>query len=264
MTEFGLNYYLDHFTLASVLDILLVTLLLYTGFMLVRGTRAVQLLRGLIVLAVMFVALNSFLRLPAFGWVVSSVLPAVLVAIPVIFQPELRRALEQLGRAGGLLRTFRREHHDELLEALATASRRLSNRRHGALMVIERDTGLQEYIDTGTLLDARPSAELLAAIFYKDVDLHDGAVIIRNGRIVAAGCVMPLSTSLISDRKMGLRHRAALGISEVSDAIALVVSEETGYISIAHNGRILRRQDPDRLDAILQVFMQNPRQSSAA
>lgn len=264
MSQIDLSYYLEHFTLASVLDILLVTLLLYIAFMLVRGTRAVQLLRGLIVLAVLFVALNSFLRLPAFGWVVSSVLPAVLVAIPVIFQPELRRALEQLGRAGGLLRSWRRDQHDELLEALAVASRRLSNRRHGALVVIERETGLQEYIDTGTQLDALPSAELLAAIFFKDVDLHDGAVIVRNGRIVAAGCVMPLSTSLISDRKMGLRHRAALGISEVSDAIALVVSEETGYISIAHNGRILRRQDPDRLEAILRVFIQNPRQSTVA
>jgi len=120
------------------------------------------------------------------------------------------------------------------------------------------DTGLQEYIDTGIVLNAEPSPELLLTIFNKNTELHDGAVIVRNNKLAAAACVLPLSTSSLSDRQMGLRHRAALGISEVSDAVAVVVSEETGQVSIAHNGRILRRQDISRLDTILQAFLQRP------
>ncbi len=261
MFQLDLAYYLEHLNLTSVLDILLVTGILFAGLMLVQGTRAVQLLRGVLILALFIFILDAFFQLPALRWLARSIVPAFLVAIPVIFQPELRRALEQLGRASGFLRGLRRDPEEAMLEALATACRRLSGRRHGALIIVEQDTGLQEYIDTGIKLDALPTAELLVTIFHKDVDMHDGAVILRNGRIVAASCVMPLSTSLISDRKMGLRHRAALGVSEVSDAIALVVSEETGQISIAHNGRMLRKQDPDRLEAVLRVFLQNPRQA---
>jgi diadenylate cyclase len=145
--------------------------------------------------------------------------------------------------------------------AVKDASIRLSQRRHGALIVFERDTGLQEYIDTGILLNSEVSPDLLLTIFNKNTELHDGAVIMRNGKLAAAACVMPLSTSSLTDRQMGLRHRAALGISEVSDAVAVVVSEETGQVSIAHNGRVIRRQDPSRLDDILHAFLYN-RQSS--
>jgi diadenylate cyclase len=243
--------------LVSILDIALVAVLIFIVLMLVRGTRAVQVLRGLIVLALLFIALDTILPLTAMRSLLNTISLALIVAIPVIFQPELRRALEQLGRAGGSLRWFRRETDQQpMIRAIAEACRRLSNLRHGALIVIERDTGLQEYIDTGIVIDAVVSAELLITIFNKETVLHDGAVIIKNHRLAAAGGIMPLSTSLLSDRKMGLRHRAALGTSEVSDAICVIVSEESGQIAIAQNGRILRRQDPARLESILAVFLQ--------
>jgi len=248
---------LNQFDLTSVLDILLVTVVIYSVLILIRGTRAVQVLRGFIGLALIVALLSSVIELPAFSWVVSRTLPTLLLAIPVIFQPELRRALEQLGRTGNYLRYFRRNRESQVVHAVKEACHRLSQRRHGALIVFERDTGLQEYIDTGITLDAESSAELLLTIFNKHTELHDGAVIVRNEKLAAAACVMPLSTSSLSDRQMGLRHRAALGISEVSDAVAVIVSEETGQISIAHNGRIIRRQDPSQLDNILSAFLQN-------
>lgn len=249
--------YINQLTLISILDILLVTAVIYSILILIRGTRAVQVLRGFIGLALVIALLSSIIELPAFNWLVGIALPTLLLAIPVIFQPELRRALEQLGRTGNYLRFFRRNQENRVVAALQPACLRLSQRRHGALIVFERDTGLQEYIDTGIFLDAEPSSELFLTIFNKTTELHDGAVIIRSNKLAAAACVMPLSTSSLSDRQMGLRHRAALGISEVSDAVAVVVSEETGQVSIAHNGRIIRRQDPARLDTILNAFLQH-------
>lgn len=243
----------------SILDIALVTAVIYTVLVLIRGTRAVQVLRGLIVLALIVFLLSSAFDLPAFSWLVSNSFPALLVAVPVIFQPELRRALEQLGHTSRYLRFFRRQQESPVITAVKDASQRLSQRRHGALIVFEQDTGLQEYIDTGVQLDAEVSVELLLTIFNKHTELHDGAVIIRNDRIAAAACVMPLSTSSLSDSQMGLRHRAGLGISEVSDAVVLIVSEETGQASIAHNGRVIRRQDISRLDSILNAFLQSQR-----
>jgi diadenylate cyclase len=244
----------------DVIDILLVTAVIYSVLLLIRGTRAVQVLRGLIVIATIIFLLARIFELRAFSWLVDNSLPALLVAVPVIFQPELRRALEQLGLFGRYFRFFQREEVNPVVSALKDAALRLSQRRHGALVVFEQDTGLQEYIDTGILLNANPTPELLLTIFNKNTELHDGAVIVRNNKLIAAACVLPLSTSSLSDRQMGLRHRAALGISEVSDAVAVIVSEETGQVSIAHNGRILRRQDITRLDAILHAFLQKPQQ----
>lgn len=249
--------YLSRINFTSILDIALVTAIIYVLFLLIRGTRAVQVLRGVLVLVLIILLLTNILELPAVTWLVNRSLPAFLIAIPVIFQPELRRALEQLGRTGRYVRFFRREEGNPVVTALKEAALRLSQRRHGALVVFEQDTGLQEYIDTGVRLDAQPSPELFLTVFNKNTELHDGAVIIRDKRLAAAGCVLPLSTSSLSDRAMGLRHRAALGISEVSDAVAVIVSEETGQVSIAHNGRILRRQDISRLDTILHAFLQN-------
>lgn len=254
----SLDYYLERLSWPDVVDVLLVAVIIYGLLVLIRGTRAVSLLRGLLVLALFFLGLSLLIDLVAFTWLVRNILPALLVAFPVIFQPELRRALEQLGRTGRVVRLFRRNRESPAVTAVARACLRLSQRRHGALIVFEQETGLQEYIDTGILLNADPSPELLLTIFNKHTELHDGAVIVRGERIVVAAAVMPLSTSSLSDRQMGLRHRAGLGISEVSDAIAVVVSEETGQIAIAHNGRILRRQDPGRLGAILSAFLQNP------
>lgn len=243
----------------DVVDILLVTAVIYTGLLLIRGTRAVQVLRGFLVLAVLVIFFSSIIKLPAFNWLIDKTLPVLLIAIPVIFQPELRRALEQLGRTGSYFRFLRRHHDNPVIPAVKESCRHLSQRQYGALIVFERDTGLQEYIDTGVLLNAEPSPELLLTIFSKNTELHDGAVIIRGEKITAAACVMPLSTSSLSDSQMGLRHRAALGISEVSDAIAVVVSEETGQVSIAQDGLIFRRQDISRLDNILRAFLQSQR-----
>ncbi len=245
----------------DVIDILLVTLIVFAVLMLIRGTRAVQVLRGLLVLAAFIFLLAQIFDLRAFTWLVDNMLPVLLLSIPVIFQPELRRALEQLGLASRYFRFFRRgDDINPVAVTLKDAALRLSQRRHGALVVFEQDTGLQDYIDTGVILDAEPSPELILTIFNKHTELHDGAVIVRDNRLIAAACVLPLSTSSLSDRQMGLRHRAALGISEVSDAVAVVVSEETGQVSIAHNGRILRRQDIARLDTILHAFLTGSRQ----
>lgn len=255
-----ITYFLDRFAerpINHIFDILLVAAAIYGIFVLIRGTRAVQLLRGVIILAVVL-GLISFtvIELTASSWLIRAILPALLISVPVIFQPELRRALEQLGRAGGYFRFFKPDTNSHVVEVIANACLQLSRRRDGALIVIEQDTGLQEYIDTGITLNAEPSAELLLTVFNKNTELHDGAVIFRKDQIAAAACVLPLSTRSLSDRQMGLRHRASLGISEVSDAIVIVVSEETGQVSIAHNGRIIRRQDPAQLGNILNAFLQ--------
>lgn len=256
-----ITFYLNTMTEpSSLVDILLVTLVIYGLMQLIKGTRAIQVLRGfLIVVALLWaVVVSTPLRLPAFSWLIDKTLPALFLSIPVIFQPELRRALERVGGASGFWRAWRQRQKEvsPMIKAVVAACRRLSQRRHGALIVFEQETGLQEYIDTGVRLNADPSLELFLTIFDKHTELHDGAIIMRAERIAAAACVMPLSASNLSDRQLGLRHRASLGISEVSDAVALVVSEETGQIAIAHNGRILRRQDLDQLEQILQAFLQ--------
>ncbi len=247
----------------SVLDILLVTLIFFLLLYFLRDTQAMVLLRGMILIIVALVLLTTLVELPAFSWLVQSALPALLLSIPVIFAPEIRRALERLGRAGTV--TFAQsanhgtsEEAQKALHAVVEASARLSARQHGALIVIQRLDSLEQYIETGVQMRAHVTPELLLQIFYPDTPLHDGAVVIAQGRIVAAACVMPLSASGIlnrsPERQMGLRHRAALGISEVSDAIAVVVSEQSGSISIAHAGRMIRRIDPERLENILIAF----------
>ena len=258
MSDLGytLQFFVSRLDWLAVLDILLVTLVIFGLLALVRGTQAVVLLRGIIFLVVATVMLTSFLRLPAFTWLLRNSLPALLIAVPVIFAPELRRALERLGRAGtGLSINTHEAEQEHVIDAIANAAVRLSERRHGALIVIERQVGLKNYTDTGVILDAIVSVELLVQVFYPNTPLHDGAVILKAARIAAAACVMPLTSGEnITDRQMGLRHRAALGISEVSDAVAVVVSEETGSISVAHNGRMIQRLDAARLRHILAAF----------
>ncbi len=258
MPELGytIQFYISRLDWLAILDIVLVTLVIYGLLALVRGTQAVVLLRGIIFLVVATVMLTSFLRLPAFTWLLRNSLPALLIAVPVIFAPELRRALERLGRAGtGLSINTREAELEQVIDAITSAAVRLSERRHGALIVIERQVGLKNYADTGVALDATVSVELLVQVFYPNTPLHDGAVILKGPRVVAAACVMPLTSGeSIPDRQMGLRHRAALGISEVSDAVAVVVSEETGSISVAHNGRMIQRLDAARLRHILAAF----------
>jgi diadenylate cyclase len=245
----------------SLLDILLVTLIFFVLLYSLRDTQAMVLLRGVIFLVVALVLLTTLVELPAFSWLIRNALPALLLAIPVIFAPEIRRALERLGRAGTFApTTSQATYHDmqKVISAVVEASARLSARQHGALVVIQRMDNLQQYIETGVKMGAEATPELLLQIFYPDTPLHDGAVIVSDSRIIAAACVLPLSASGIlnrtPERQMGLRHRAALGISEVSDAISIVISEQSGSISIAHAGRMIRRIDPDRLENILVAF----------
>lgn len=247
----------------SILDILLVTLIFFVVLYTLRDTQAMVLLRGVIFLTVALVLLTTLVELPAFSWLVRSALPALLLSIPVIFAPELRRALERLGRAGTvrIVSTALRQPDVDLqkvIRAIVEAAARLSARQHGALIVIQRQDTLEEYIETGVQMRADVTPELLLQIFYPDTPLHDGAVIVAEGRVVAAACVMPLSSSGVlnssPERQMGLRHRAALGVSEVSDAVSVVVSEQSGSISISHAGRMIRRIDPGRLENILIAF----------
>jgi diadenylate cyclase len=247
----------------SLLDILLVTLIFFVLLYSLRDTQAMVLLRGVIFLVVALVLLTTLVELPAFSWLIKNALPALLLSIPVIFAPEIRRALERLGRAGTFSPTARQTPYadadmQQVIGAVVEASARLSARQHGALIVIQRMDSLEQYVETGVKMGAKVTPELLLQIFYPDTPLHDGAVIIADGHIVAAACVLPLSASGIlnrsPERQMGLRHRAALGISEVSDAVAIVISEQSGSISIAHAGRMIRRIDPSRLENILVAF----------
>lgn len=252
-------WYLQRLDWIDALDILLVAFVFFWLLYLVRGTRAVPLLRGVIILIIFISLLSGLVRLRAFGWLVQSALPAFLVAIPVVFQQELRRALERVGRAGMLVggrSTGSRSVVEKALAAIANACNILAGRRHGALVVLERETGLQEFVDSGVVLDAAITSDLLVSIFDPHTVLHDGAVIVRRGRVLAAACVLPLTTAFLADRQLGLRHRAAIGVTEESDAIAIVVSEERGSISVAHNGRIIRNLDAKRLEAVLNAFFQ--------
>ncbi len=254
-----LTFFFQRFDLLSAVDVLLVTLAVFFLLRLVRGTQAVALLRGMIVLVITIAVLTSLLNLPAFTWLLEASLPALLIAIPVIFAPEIRRALERLGRTNNMFfLSATPDHIEELIETVCVTAQRLSDRRYGALIVIEREVPLADYKETGVALDAELTPQLLLQIFHINTPLHDGAAIIEKDRIAAAGCVMPLSSSgtlsRSTDRSMGLRHRAALGISEVSDAVSVVVSEETGGISVTHNGRMIRRLDQARLKNILTAF----------
>lgn len=247
----------------TILDLVLVSAIFFVILVVLRETQARTLMRGVIFLVIMISLLTALVNLPAFSWLVSITLPSLLVAIPVIFQPELRRGLERIGRAGSSTFTLRgstinMEAIKGMIKDVVSASSRLSAFRQGALIILQRRDDLYEYEDTGIKIGAQVSAELLLQIFYPNTPLHDGAAIIVVDRVTAAACIMPLSASGVlnssPERQMGLRHRAALGISETTDAIAVVVSEETGAISLAHRGRILRRISADKLENVLIAF----------
>jgi len=249
----GLTGLVQQVTWATAIDLLLVALIFYGLLRLFQGTQAVSLLRGILVVAL--VALIAASRLTAFGWLLRNSLPMILVAIPVIFQPELRRALERLGRTAPLLgRGSRDTRAQQVIYEVIRGIETLARERTGALIVLEGDTGLEEYIESGQRIDSQVSARLLATIFFPGTPLHDGAVIIRGDRIVAAACVLPLTGRELADGSLGTRHRAAVGITEQNDALALVVSEETGIISVARNGRLARRLDGQRLRQVLYSF----------
>ncbi|CAG0979697.1 MAG: TIGR00159 family protein [Anaerolinea sp.] len=244
------------FTFTALLDILIVTAVFFGISLLLRSTQAVPLLRGILIVVLFTALIATAFPLTALRWLLSNVISVAAIAIPVIFQPELRRALERLGRTNlGTRNSPELAQRHKIIDAICAAVSRLSDRRHGALIVIERETNLQEYVDSGVLMTSEISPQLLLTIFYPKTELHDGAVILRGDKVEAAAAVLPLSSGRqLTDRKLGTRHRAALGITEVGDAICVVVSEETGQISVANGGRMIRRLDAARLQTILNAF----------
>lgn len=225
----------------DVIDILIVSYVIYKVIQLVRGTRAVQLLKGIVVIIVAWV-LSIWFELDTLRWMMNQMITVGVLAIIVIFQPELRRALEQLGRGKLFLRTNNEddEEYHKLLGEVIRAVNYLSRKKIGALIVFERSTGLNDYIESGISLEAKISSELLINIFIPNTPLHDGAVMIRHHHIMAAGCYLPLSENPFISKELGTRHRAAIGMTEVSDAMCVIVSEETGQVSLAMNGQIVR------------------------
>jgi len=259
-----ISWLIQRLSWLDLIDIVLVSALFFGVFYALRGTRAVPLVRGITALLISLALLGRLVRFSAFSWLVTQLLPAFLVAVPVIFQPELRRGLERLGRGNLFPSTVARDvSYSEVLDAVITATKLMAAKNVGALIVFERQTGLREYIETGVVVDAEVTSELLTTIFDHHTVLHDGAVIIQEGRVAAAACVMPLTTAFLEDRHLGLRHRAALGITEGSDAVAVVVSEERGSISIAHNGRIIRDLEGERLRSLLGAFFASESVSSS-
>jgi len=235
----------------DLIDILIIAFLLYKVFQLTQQTRAGQVFKGFILL--IFIGwFSNLLGFQALNWLIGSIINNGAIVLLILFQPELRRALEQIGR--GTQKGYLTENQDEASRIVFEISQcviGLSRRRVGALIVFEQKTGLKDFIDTGTPLDSKISGPLLANIFEPNTPLHDGAVIIRDERIVAAGCVLSLSDNSSLGRELGTRHRAGLGVTEGTDAIVLIVSEETGIISLAQGGRLTRHLDVDSLNRLL-------------
>jgi diadenylate cyclase len=244
--------------LLDILDVAIVTFLIYHIFLLVRGTRAAQMFLGLIAILLLS-ALADLFRLTALNWILASLKTVWVVAFLILFQPELRRGLTMIGHSRLFRRIFRLEEGSHLGE-IEDALLNLRRRGLGAIVVLERNTGLRSYIETGTVLESNLSAELLETIFMPPAPLHDGAVIIRGNHVMAAGCILPLSQSMALDRSLGTRHRAILGVSEETDAIAIAVSEETRQIAIAEGGRLIRNVDPTTLKAVLSQFIRAPKE----
>ena len=247
--------------LRDIIDMLMVIYLIYKALQLVRETRAMQLLKGLLLLVALYVVVNT-LELETMRYLMQMIFQFGVTALLIIFQPELRRMLETVGRAklsninvfnlGHVDDQARRMQWDSAISAICDAANSLSRTETGALMVIERTTKLGEIIKTGTVVDAVPSVELIGNLFFVNSPLHDGAMIIRDGKIYAAGCYLPLSENYEISRDLGTRHRAGLGMSENSDAIVIIVSEETGIISVAHNGVLTRNYTSETLSQLLR------------
>ena len=253
---------IETFRFLDFIDIMTVAVAIYFVYKQLKDTRAVSLLKGLLVLAFINVVSHT-LNLYVINWILQQGMTVLLFALPVVFQPELRRALEQLGRG----RIFNRAQNvseaemDSAINEVMAAARVMSREHTGALMVFEREVGLGDYIDTGILVDAKLSRELIKNIFVPSTPLHDGAMIIRNGRIMAAGCLLPLTEDRTLSTELGTRHRAAIGLSEQADCVVVVVSEETGKISYTYGGHIYRHLPEDQIKEALRTFMERTRQT---
>ncbi len=242
-----ITQYLNLLRWQDVLDILIVAYLFYRILLLIRGTRAVQMAAGLAVLVVIYFIAGQF-QLLTLHWLLGTFLSSIFLVVIIVFQDDIRRALIQMGQTPFIKA---RTEYSQVIEEIVKAVSLMAEKKTGALIVIERNIGLGEFVESGTPLEAKVSRDLLISIFQKSSPLHDGAVIIRGGRIAVAGAILPLSTNPHISRRLGTRHRAAIGISEVSDAVAIVVSEETGSISVALGGKITRDITPSALRQLL-------------
>ena len=250
--------------LNDVLDIAIVAFLVYKVLGFIRETRAEQLAKGLVVL-VICTLLSDFLKLYTLHWLLSGVVSVGLIAIVVIFQPELRRALEHLGRSrfANIMSDIDKEEAKRMVTEIVRAVESMSASRTGALMVIEKEITLNDIVETGTVIDAYISAEMIGNIFYEGAPLHDGALILRGDRLYAAGCVLPLTQNKELSKELGTRHRAGIGITENSDALVIIVSEETGVISLAQNGELTRFLEGKKIEkTLLDLYLQEDSKSS--
>jgi diadenylate cyclase len=258
--------FIDQFTdltpvnvLVNILDVLFVWFVIYKIFTLIKGTKAVQLLKGIFVIIIVRVLTQTF-GLDTLGWMMQKIIDWGFLAVIIIFQPELRRALEQIGRGKLFARTSLQEAEEQnrLIEAITKSVSYMAKRRIGALISIERETGLSDYIETGIQMNSEITSELLINIFIPNTPLHDGAVIMQKNKIAAAACYLPLSESPFISKELGTRHRAALGISEVTDAITIIVSEETGAVSLTSNGDLHRNLSIEEFEKRLRKVWFGP------
>lgn len=243
---------LANFRLQDAVDIAIIAFVVYRIIDLIRGTRAARMLVGLLVVFLTYLS-SQFFDLYTLNWVLDNFLSSVLLVIVVIFQHDIRRALTQVGSGPFFGGSYRMAGQD--LEEIVRSAVTLASRKIGALIVLEREVGLNEYVEGGTALDARISKELLSSIFLTSSPIHDGAVVVRNGRITAAGCFLPLTANPNVSKTLGTRHRAAIGLTEETDAVVLVVSEEEGSISLVSEGRITRNVDAGTLRTTLQKLL---------
>lgn len=250
--------------IVDLLDVVLVALVIYGAVSLIRGTRAFQLAKGVVVLAVIYFIV-TMLEMKASEFILNFIFGNLLMILVVIFAPEIRHALEKMGRGSATISNifnFKNKDESEIQEnikdsinSVCRACAEMSDNKVGALIVFEKDTLLGEISKTGTNIDATVTTELIVNIFFPKAPLHDGAVIVKDGRVVSAGCILPLTNNLLS-RELGTRHRAAVGMSELSDAIVVVVSEETGSISVAQNGTLKRKiSDGDLREVLMKNFI---------
>ena len=256
-----LSYLASQFNFLSFLQILFVAALFHAVLTLIRNTQADIVLRGAVVVFVLIIVVGRAFDLTLINWLLENALPGIVLVVALIFAPELRRLLERVGRTGGILAhpfgSTEETTTRDMVAAVSGAAGALSRRSWGGLMVLERSGGLDEFVDTGTRIDAIISEDLLMTIFYPNSELHDGAVIVLGNVILAARCVLPISEEVERTRHLGTRHRAGLGITEQTDAVAVIVSEETGSISLAMNGRLRRDLTAEQLNRRLQVVFRS-------
>ena len=237
----------------DIIDIMIVAYVIYRIILLIKGTRAAQMLIGFAIIMVAFIV-SEKLELSTLHWILNNFLSSIVLVIIILFQDDIRRALTQVGRSPYLSSVNPVEEH-RVLEEVVKASTALAEQKTGALIVLERRVGLNNYVEAGTPIDAKVTRELLLSIFHPRSPIHDGAVIIQKGRVAAAGCFLPLTTNPNVSRTLGTRHRAAIGLTEESDAVVIVVSEEDGKVSLAHEGRVYRDVDQMTLRERLEELM---------